>query len=114
VSVRSSWNSQFLPLQNKSQVWEIHVVGLLSDPYNKITEIKYDMIILEGLGAWDAHEEGRLVYKYGGQPVGSFFQPNLQLLSPTTAHALFMDVTHDNESVISVSHFYLPLSTFTV
>ena len=58
---------------------------------------------IEGLSAWDAHEQGRLVYRYGGRPVGSFLQPNLQLLKPAVAHALFMDVTHDNDSIINVS-----------
>ena len=43
------------------------------------------------------------MYRYGGRPVGSFLQPNLQLLKPAVAHALFMDVTHDNDSIINVS-----------
>ena len=59
-------------------------------------------VITEGLSAWDAHEQGRLVYRYGGRPVGSFFQPNIQLLKPTVAHALLMDATHDNESIVTV------------
>ena len=40
-------------------------------------------------------ELGRLVYKYGGTPVASFMMP--PKLRPTTAHAIFYDVTHDNE-----------------
>lgn len=43
-----------------------------------------------------------MVYKYGGSPVASFFQPKCQILKPSVAHALFMDATHDNESVVKV------------
>eukprot|EP00092_Neocalanus_flemingeri_P012105 GFUD01013053.1.p1 GENE.GFUD01013053.1~~GFUD01013053.1.p1 ORF type:complete len:1475 (+),score=544.67 GFUD01013053.1:73-4497(+) len=58
-------------------------------------------LIREGMAAWDSHELGRMVYKYGGDPVGSFkWTSSTQKIAPGTAHALFVDWTHDNPSPV--------------
>uniref|UniRef100_H2ZLQ6 Glycogen debranching enzyme n=1 Tax=Ciona savignyi TaxID=51511 RepID=H2ZLQ6_CIOSA len=69
-------------------------------------------LVREALNAWDAHELGRLVYTYGGEPISSFMHPTTQKLQPSRAHALLYDVTHDNDSVIAKRsiHDVLPSS----
>ena len=54
----------------------------------------------EGLAAWDSHELGRMVHRFGGRPMGSMVAPPNAALAPATAPALLLDWTHDNPSPV--------------
>lgn len=82
--------------------------------FNKIQFIiGITSLIREGLGAWNANELGRLVHRFGGDPVGSFYQQSQRPLVDGVASAVFFDMTHDNESLIKKHCIYdaLPSSS---
>ncbi|XP_045534389.1 glycogen debranching enzyme [Papilio machaon] len=57
-------------------------------------------LIREALSAWDSHEQGRLLHRFGARAVGSFARAARRLAAPRVAHAMLLDLTHDNPSPV--------------
>lgn len=54
----------------------------------------------EAQSAWDAREQGRLVHRYGGRGVGAFLRAARRAAMPAVAHAMLLDLTHDNAAPV--------------
>lgn len=63
-----------------------------------INRLGINSLIRENMGASSPRDLGRHVHRFGGDAVGSFLKTS-QPLRPSMAHAIFMDVTHDNPSL---------------
>uniref|UniRef100_A0A915CSE8 Glycogen debranching enzyme n=1 Tax=Ditylenchus dipsaci TaxID=166011 RepID=A0A915CSE8_9BILA len=72
-------------------------------------------LIRECQNAPDSHEQGRFVYRYGGDPVGAFHFKSTRPAPPSVSHALFYDQTHDNPSPYQkrTPYDYVPTAAMT-
>ncbi|KAK6104908.1 glycogen debranching enzyme [Brugia pahangi] len=63
-------------------------------------------LIREAQNAPISFEEGRLIYRFGGDVLGGFVQKSIQDARSCIAPALFFDQTHDNPSAIEKRSVY--------
>ncbi|KAM3961901.1 glycogen debranching enzyme [Aphomia sociella] len=55
-------------------------------------------LIREAQSAGDARSLARLLHRFGGRAVGAFVRARRRAAAPRVAHALLLDLTHDNPS----------------
>ncbi|EFO20837.2 hypothetical protein LOAG_07652 [Loa loa] len=63
-------------------------------------------LIREAQNAPISFEQGRLIYRFGGDVLGGFIQKSIQDATSCVAPALFFDQTHDNPSAIEKRSVY--------
>ncbi|KAJ3616638.1 hypothetical protein Zmor_011773 [Zophobas morio] len=64
-----------------------------------VKRLGIDSLVREAMSAPDCRELGRLIHRYGGEPIGSFPQcmKECSIIKEKRARALLTDATHDNE-----------------
>ncbi|KAI1280935.1 Glycogen debranching enzyme [Halotydeus destructor] len=79
-----------------------------------VNRLGINSLIRESMACRDAHELGRCVHRFGGDPVGAFERPTFVPLQKSMAHAIYFDSTHDNECVVVKRSPYDLLATAAV
>uniref|UniRef100_A0A5K3FT75 HDGE_amylase domain-containing protein n=1 Tax=Mesocestoides corti TaxID=53468 RepID=A0A5K3FT75_MESCO len=79
-----------------------------------LNKLGISSLVREALSAYDCHDQGRMVHRFGGMhPAGGFPHAILKRrVTPSLPHAIFYDQTHDNPSpaVKRTVFDYLPSS----